>query len=57
MSKLDQEEQENSRICCRNLQFSHSLMSDPVTPWTAAYQASPSITNSCDPPKPMSIER
>ena len=56
MSKLDQEEQENSRICCRNLQFSHSLMSDPVTPWTAAYQASPSITNSCDPPKPMSIE-
>ena len=27
-----------------------------VTPWTAACQASLSITNSCSPPKPMSIE-
>ena len=27
-----------------------------VTPWTAAYQASLSITNSWSPPKPMSIE-
>ena len=27
-----------------------------VTPWTAARQASPSITNSWHPPKPMSIE-
>ena len=27
-----------------------------VTPWTAASQASLSITNSCSPPKPMSIE-
>ena len=27
-----------------------------VTPWTAARQASPFITNSCSPPKPMSIE-
>ena len=27
-----------------------------VTPWTAACQASPSITNSRSPPKPMSIE-
>ena len=28
----------------------------PVTPWTAAHQASLSITNSWSPPKPMSIE-
>ena len=27
-----------------------------VTPWTTAHQASPSITNSRSPPKPMSIE-
>ena len=27
-----------------------------VTPWTTAHQASLSITNSCSPPKPMSIE-
>ena len=27
-----------------------------VTPWTTAHQASPSITNSWSPPKPMSIE-
>ena len=27
-----------------------------ATPWTAAPQASPSITNSWSPPKPMSIE-
>ena len=31
-------------------------MSDSVTPWTAACQASLSITNSGDLPKPMSIE-
>ena len=31
-------------------------MSDFVTPWTAACQASLSITNSQSPPKPMSIE-
>ena len=31
-------------------------MSDFVTPWTAAHQASLSITNSRSPPKPMSIE-
>ena len=28
------------------LQFSHSVMSDTVTPWTAALQASLSLTNS-----------
>ena len=31
-------------------------MSDSVTPWTAARQASLSITNFQSPPKPMSIE-
>ena len=37
-------------------QFSCSVVSDSVTPWTAARQASLSITNSQSPPKPMSIE-
>ena len=37
-------------------QFSHSVMSDFATPWTAAHQASLSITNSWSPPKPMPIE-
>ena len=40
----------------RSIQFSCSVMSDSVTPWTAAHQASLSITNSQSPPKPMSIE-
>ena len=39
-----------------SVQFSCSVMSDSVTPWTAAHQASPSITNSWSLPKPMSIE-
>ena len=30
----------------RSVQFSRSVMSDSATPWTAAHQASPSITNS-----------
>ena len=34
--------------------LSHALLF--VTPWTAAHQASLSITNSQSPPKPMSIE-
>ena len=38
------------------VQFSHSVMSDSVTPWTAAHQASLSITNSQSLPKLMSIE-
>ena len=38
------------------VQFSHSVVSDSVTPWTSAHQASLSITNSQSPPKPMSIE-
>ena len=39
-----------------SVQFSHSVMSDSSTPWTAARRASLSITNSRSPPKPMSIE-
>ena len=43
-----------------DLQFSsvqsHSRVQSFVTPWTAAHQASLSITNSWSPPKPMSIE-
>ena len=30
----------------QSVQFSRSVMSDSATPWTAAHQASPSITNS-----------
>ena len=37
-------------------QFSHLVMSDSATPWTAACQASLSITNSWSLPKLMSIE-
>ena len=36
------------------VQFSHSVVSDSVTPWTAARQASLSITNSQSSPKLMS---
>ena len=36
--------------------FSRSVMSDSVTPWTSAHQASLSITNFQSLPKPMSIE-
>ena len=39
-----------------SVQFSHSVMSESVTPWTAARQASLSITNSRSLPKLMSIE-
>ena len=39
-----------------SVQFSHSVMSDSVTPWIAACQASLSITSSWSPPKPISIE-
>ena len=37
-------------------QFSHSVVSNSVTPWTAAHQASLSTTNSQDLLKLMSIE-
>ena len=39
-----------------HIQFSHSVMSDSVTPWTAAHQASLSITNSWNLHKLMSIK-
>ena len=38
------------------VQFSRSVVSDSATPWTAACQASLSITNCRSLPKPMSIE-
>ena len=43
-------------ITLSNVQFNRSVMSDCVTPWTTARQASLSITNSWSPPKPMFIE-
>ena len=45
--------------CCtqfNSVQFTHSVMSDSVTSWTAAHQASLSITNSWSLLKLMSIE-
>ena len=39
-----------------SVQFSHSIVSNSAIPWTTARQASLSITNSQNPPKPMSIE-
>ena len=39
-----------------SIQFSHSIVSDSVTPWTAARQASLSITNSQSLLRLMSIE-
>ena len=39
-----------------SVQFSHSVLSDSATPWTAACQVSLSITNSWSPPKHMSIK-
>ena len=39
-----------------SLQFSSVVVSDSVTPWTAAHQTSLSITNSWSLPKLMSIE-
>ena len=44
------------KTCLCSLHFSHWDMSDSVTPWTAARQASPSITNSQSFLKLMSIE-
>ena len=40
----------------RSVQFSYSVVSDSVTPWIAARQASLPITNSWSSPKLMSIE-
>ena len=44
------------KVFCFPVQFSCSVVSDSVTPWTAAHQASLSITNSRSLPKLMSIE-
>ena len=43
-------------IAISSVQFSRSIMSNSATPWTAAHQASLSITNSQSLPKLMSIE-
>ena len=45
-----------SEVTFSSVQFSHSVMSDSETPWTAAHQASLSITNSQSLPKLMSME-
>ena len=47
---------EKDHKAIRSIQFSHSVAYDSVTPWTAARQASLSITNSRSLPKLMSIE-
>ena len=39
-----------------SVQFSRSVVSDSVTPWTAACQAYLSITNSLSPPRQMTAE-
>ena len=46
----------NMKIIFRSFQFSRLVVSDSVTPWTAAHQASLSITSSWSLLKPMSIE-
>ena len=57
MSPLENETHgEVSHFQFSSVQFSPSVMSDSVTPWTAAHQASLSITKSRSSPKPMSIE-
>ena len=44
------------RTYCISVQFSHSVMSDSVTPWTAARQASLCITNSRSSLRLISVE-
>ena len=46
----------NSKASFSLVQFSRSVVSDSVTPWTVVHQASLSITNSQSPPKLMSIK-
>ena len=43
-------------LCFSSVQFSHSVVSDSVTPWIAARQASLSITNSWSSLRLVSIE-
>ena len=50
------EGQHHARSFKQLIQFSCSVVSDPVTPWTAACQASLSITNSWSLLELMSIE-
>ena len=45
-----------SRVQAESVRFSHSVLSDSVTPWTEARQVSLSITNSQSLYKLMSIE-
>ena len=51
--ELDMEQQTGSRFSSVQSLCHVQLF---AIPWTAAHQASLSITNSCSPPKPMSIE-
>ena len=43
-------------LCCASVRFTHSVVSDSATPWTAARQASLSIYNSQSLLKLMSIK-
>ena len=55
MKSLNKEKMDEGSVQFSSVQsLSHVLLF--VTPWTAAHQASLSITNSWSPPKPMSIE-
>ena len=47
---------ENTMFTLSSVQFSRPVMYDSVSPWTAAYQATLSITNSRSLPKLVSIE-
>ena len=53
---LSSEDSVQPSPCLQKIQFSRSVESDSVTPWTAAHQASLSNTNPQSPPKLMSIE-
>ena len=54
--KRKEQSQEGQVSPLNSVQFSHSVVSDSATPWTAARQASLSITNSQSVLKLMSIE-
>ena len=53
---MDLKTHQPSRESFRSVQFSRSVMSNSATPWTAARQASLSITNSQSMLKLMSIQ-
>ena len=46
---------EQMKFIISSVQFSHSVVSNSATPWTAAHKTSLSITNSCSLLKLMSI--